>query len=76
MHIPLSVKPNKQITSSTTYVYNRKRFHNIVLQVVCDCDFFLECGVANGRHFKMSSLYHYFQSRQILHELVVTIEGV
>jgi hypothetical protein len=47
MHIPLSVKPNKQITSSTTYVYNRKRFHNIVLQVVCDCDIFF--GMWSGK---------------------------
>ncbi len=43
MHIPLSAKPNKQITSSTANFYNNKCFHNIVLQVVCDCDFFLEC---------------------------------
>ncbi len=42
-HIPLSTKPNKQITSFVVDSYNRKRFHNIVLQVMCDCDFFLEC---------------------------------
>jgi hypothetical protein len=43
MHIHLSVKPNKQITSSIIDFYNRKCFHSIVLQVVCDCDIFLEC---------------------------------
>jgi hypothetical protein len=37
-HITLSVKPNKQITSSIAIFYNRKCFHIIVLQVVCDCD--------------------------------------
>jgi hypothetical protein len=42
-HIPLSVKPNKQITSSVVDFYNRKCFHSILLQVVCDCDFFGEC---------------------------------
>jgi hypothetical protein len=42
-HILLCVKPNKQITSSIVDFYNRKRFHNILLQVVCDCDFF--CGM-------------------------------
>ncbi len=30
-HIPLSAKPNKQITSSIANFYNRKCFHNIVL---------------------------------------------
>jgi hypothetical protein len=39
-HIPLSVKSNKQITSSIVDFYNRKRFHIILFQVVCDCDFF------------------------------------
>ncbi len=39
-HIPLSAKPNKQITSSIVDFYNRKRFHNIVLQAMCDCDIF------------------------------------
>jgi hypothetical protein len=43
MHILLSAKPNKQITFSTIDFYNRKCFHSIVLRVVCDCDFFLEC---------------------------------
>ncbi len=66
-HIPLNVKSNKQITSSTADFYNRKRFHNIVFQVVCDCDMFFwnacacqPSGVANGGQFKMSSLYHLF----------------
>ncbi len=59
-HITLSVKPNKQIASSIANFYNRKRFHIIVFQVVCDCDMFFwnACasqpnGVANGRQFKM-----------------------
>jgi hypothetical protein len=82
-HIPLNVKPNKRITSFTTYFYNRKCFHSIMFQVVCDCDMFFwnACirqlgGMANGGQFKMSSLYCSFQLRQILQEPVVTIEGV
>ncbi len=61
-HIPLSVKPNKQITSSVVDFYNRKCFHSILLQVVCDCDFFWNActgqpgGVANRRQFKMSNV--------------------
>jgi hypothetical protein len=50
---------------------------------VCDYDMFLwnACvgqigGVVDGGQFKMSSLYHSIWSRQILQELVVTIEGV
>ncbi len=65
-HIFLSVKPNKQITSFATGFYNRKHFHSIMLQVVCDCDMFFwnACagqldGVVNKRQFKMSSLYHF-----------------
>jgi hypothetical protein len=33
-------------------------------------------GMADGRQFKMSSLYRSFQSRQILQELVIIIKGV
>jgi hypothetical protein len=83
MHILLCVKPNKQITSSTTIFYNRKCFHSIMFQVVCDCDMFFwnACvgqpeGVANGGQFKMLSLYLSFQSKQILQEPIVTLEGV
>jgi hypothetical protein len=39
-HIPLSAKLNKQITSFVANFYNRKHFHSIVFQVVCDCDMF------------------------------------
>jgi hypothetical protein len=42
-HIPLSVKPNNQITFFATNFYNKKHFHNTMLLVMCDCEFFLEC---------------------------------
>jgi hypothetical protein len=54
-----------------------------MLQVVCDCDMFFwnACagqpdGVVEKGQFKMSSLYHFLRSKQILQELVVTIKGV
>jgi hypothetical protein len=39
-HIPLTVNPNKQITSFVANFYNRKHFHSIVLQTMCDYDMF------------------------------------
>jgi hypothetical protein len=82
-HIPLNVKPNKQITFSIADFYNRKCFHNIVLQAMCDYDmlFWNACigplgGVANGGQFKMSSLYCSLRSKQILQKLVVIIKGM
>ncbi len=39
-HIPLSEKPIKQITSFVANFYNKKHFHNIVFQAMCDCDIF------------------------------------
>jgi hypothetical protein len=83
MHIPLSAKPNKQIISSITNFYNIKCFHSIKIQVVCDYDmvFWNACvgqlgGVVDGGQFRMSSLYFFFQSKQILQELLIIIEGV
>jgi hypothetical protein len=35
-HIPLSVRPSKQYTPMSHNFYNRKHFHNILLQAVCD----------------------------------------
>jgi hypothetical protein len=82
IHILLCVKPNKQITSSIVDFYNRKRFHNILLQVVCDCDFFLWNGWT-GHQLKWQTednskcqMCHFFRSRQILQKPIVTIEGM
>jgi len=66
-HIPLSVKPNQQITSYIADFFNRKHCHSIMLQAMCDCDMFFwnACiaqlgGVVNKGQFKMSSLYFFF----------------
>jgi len=83
MHILLSVKPNKQMTSSTINYYDRKCFPNIVLQVVCDCDIFFwnactsqPSGMANGGQCKTSSLYRSLRSRYNFQEPIVTNEYV
>ena len=35
-HIPLSVRPSKRYTPMSHDFYNKKHFHSIVLQAVCD----------------------------------------
>ena len=37
-HIPLTCKPSRWFTPMPSDFYNRKRFHNIVLQGVCDAN--------------------------------------
>ena len=37
-HIPLTCRPTRQFTPMPSDFYNRKRFHNIILQGVCDAD--------------------------------------
>jgi hypothetical protein len=52
-HIPLAETPNKRYIIATIDYYNQKRFHNIVLQVVCDT----QKVVHDGGQFKTFSLY-------------------
>ncbi len=81
-HIPLNVKPNKQITSSIVDFYNREHFHSILLQVVCDCDFFfgmhplVNQGEWQTKHNSKCQVSRSFRSKQILQKPIVTIEGV
>jgi hypothetical protein len=35
-HIPLAERPNRKYIIIVVDYYNRKKFHNIVLQAVCD----------------------------------------
>ncbi len=46
IHIPLADLPSKKITLAIGEFFNRKKFHSIVLQVVCDVDkiFWNVCG--------------------------------
>ncbi len=34
----ISAKPNKQITSLLANFYNKKHFHNVLVQAINDCD--------------------------------------
>ena len=64
IHIPLAERPSKRITLVESDFYNRKKYHSIVLQGVCDSKkiFWNVCagqpgGVHDGGQFKLSSLY-------------------
>jgi hypothetical protein len=37
-HIRLNAQPTKQVMSLAANFYNKKRFHNVVVQAVNDCD--------------------------------------
>ena len=63
IHIPLSARPSRRYTPMPQDFYNRKYFHSIVLQAVCDINkmFWNICvghpgGVHNARHFAVSFL--------------------
>ncbi len=69
-HIPLVERPNKRYILATIDYYNKTRFHNIVLQAVCDTQklFWNICegqprGVHIGGQLKTFSLYHDLQIR-------------
>ncbi len=68
-HISLANRPNKRYIIASTNYYNQKRFHNIVLQTICDTHklFWNICDgqpgrVHDGGQFKTSSLYHDLQT--------------
>ncbi len=82
-HIPLANLIRKKITLATSDFFNRKKFHSIVLQAVCDVNkiFWNICasqpgGVHDGGQFKRCSLYAHLRSQEILQKLVVTIQGM
>ena len=63
--------------------YNRKHFHSIVLQAVCDTNrlFWNVCvgqprGVHDARQFAVSSLATQLSRRQILTEPIIHISGM
>ncbi len=82
-HIPLANLLSKKVTLATSDFFNRKKFHSMVVQVVCDANkiFWNICanqprGVHHGGQFKRCSLYAQLKSREILQKLVVIIQGM
>ena len=77
-HISLSMRPSKQYTPMPSDFFNRKKFHSIVLQGVCDSNeiFWNVCagqprGVHDASQFVVSSLAAQLSSRQILAEPII-----
>lgn len=82
-HIPLYEKPDRRKTPAAADFWNRKSFHSLLLQAVCDCDrifWDVYCGqpggCADGGAFKLSSLYRSLRHRLILQEPVIDVRGV
>ena len=80
IHIPLSMRPSKKYTPMPLDFFNRKKFHSIVLQGVCDSNkmFWNVCagqlgGVHDVGQFVVSSLAAQLSSRQILAEPVIRL---
>lgn len=82
-HIPLTRRPSSSITPWSSDFFNRKKFHSVVLQAVCDMNkiFWNVCvgqpgGVHDAAQFRWSSLYQELRSRTILSEPVIEVRGV
>jgi hypothetical protein len=82
-HIPLVDLPNKKVTFDISDFFNRKKFHSVVLQFMCDADkiFWNICvgqlgKVHDGGQFKRSNLYAQLRSQEIFQKLVVIIQNM
>ena len=71
-HIPFARRSRSDLTSMVSDFFNRKKFHSVVLQKVCDMDriFWNVCagqpdGVHDGGQFQWSSLYHELHQRHM-----------
>ena len=82
-HIPLARRPRSNFTPMASNFFNRKKFHSVVLQGVCDMDriFWNVCtrqpsGVHDAGQFRWSSLYHELYQRHILSNPTIVVRGV
>ena len=82
-HIPLSCKPQRGLTPMPFDFFNRKKFHSVLSQGVCDSErfFWNVCvrqpgGIHDTTQFAWSSLYVQFRRREILVDPVLEIGGV
>ena len=82
-HIPLSSWPQRGLTPMPFDFFNRKQFHSVLLQAVCDSErfFWNVCvgqpgGVHDAGQFAWSKIYTQLRSREILSEPVMEIGGI
>jgi hypothetical protein len=82
-HIPLVDFPSKKVTLIVGDFFNRKKFYNIMLQVLCDVDkIFWNIFVGqprrlhDGGEFKRYNLYAQLRSREIFQESIIIIQGM
>ena len=77
-HIPLIYQPSRRYTPMPQDFFNKKKFHNIVLQRICDSNrmFWNVCvgqpgGVHDASQFAISSIATQLSTRQILAKQVI-----
>ena len=82
-HIPLSSRPQRGLTPMPCDFFNRKKFHSVLLQVVCDSErfFWNVCveqpgGVHDAGQFAWSKIYIQLRRCEILLEPVIEIGGI
>ena len=82
-HILLSSRPQRDLTPMPSDFFNRKKFHSVLLQVVCDSErfFWNVCvgqsgGVHDAAQFAWSKIYTQLRRHEILPELVMEIGGI
>jgi len=82
-HIPLTSRPSRRHTPMPQDFFNRKKFHSIVLQGVCDTNrmFWNVCagqpgGVHDASQFVVSSLATQLSTRQILRAPIIQLGGM
>ena len=82
-HIPLSCKPQRGLTPMPCNFFNRKKFHSVLLQAVCDSErfFWNVCarqprGIHDAVQFAWSGLYAQLRRQNILADPILEIGGV
>ena len=82
-HIPLTCRPTRRFTTMPSDFFNRKKFHSIVLQGVCDADriFWNVCagepgGVHDAGQIVVSSLHAQLSTKRILAEPIIRLRDI
>ena len=82
-HIPMTCRPTRRFTPMPSDFFNRKKFHSIVLQGICDAEriFWNVCacqpdGVHDACQFVISSLHAQLSTRRILAEPISRLRNI